>query len=479
MLCPKCGYALSAFDPECPRCLKFGGARRDTPGTGLPQFGQTTSTPAISPSLHDAGALIPPRPPFVASRVLDIADRLPQPEITPDTITIMPRRAAQAGALDETPQTGATHQSTQSAGAGTLPADRPSAERTKEGSALDDLIVACGACGSQSTQRLKIALNTDTHGGARSKDAHRLKHTSLGARLSAPVEPALVTSWARSATVSVTGYSLAIIAGALGSVLGPAIAMVTAVVSTLAIRRDALANEQAITLHQDRELQWRAAIHTWERLFYCDRCESLTHAMSGDSAPVQDIRKMLYAPARLKELPPAEGLDLLTSPPDPDRLTVQAGAGGLTLAVAVAILYSVQVAGHREMVKRIAAMRATTIAQTDQSLANADEAIAAAQQVDIASALLNSEVAALQSAKDRLMSDMRAAKWNTEEEAQASAATTDADASEIRSAIAAVRRDLHAHVSPGGGAIPTQTPPVIQMRTKAGGGPDPGPIDFP
>lgn len=297
--------------------------------------------------------------------------------------------------------------------------------------------------------------------------------------------------------VSIIGYSISAFLAASGSVAGPVVALVTTVLSVFTVASEANSNERAITNYRDNDVRWQAAIRAWERLFYCRRCDSLTDPVTRQCAPIYEIDRLLFAPERLQELPPADSSSLLTSPPDPNRLMIQAGAIGLVIAVITGVICSSQIAAHDADIQQAGAIHAAATNKAQQAISAASTAISSAPRTTDVSVYspVTSDVETVKNAQDSLSQDLASADWSTEDEARISSDRIDGEVSTLQSDVVSLQQEIRAQASSSGvgiaggtdtvgglGSSSSETQPsapAIEMRTKAGGGEDPGKIELP
>lgn len=410
MLCPKCGYAMMAFDLECPRCkiMAKEELHKDTPTPNTPPVeNEPTSLPVNTHKIISNNA------PIVKT----------EEAIKPSTVQQNP-----------SPNDGMLH---------------------------------CAACNSTETisvmQMLKYrsAENQQTIAPMGSDEDTvnlTLDDTLRSAYVATSVRPKLVISWALTILISILGYLICLILSAGILWEGPIAGLMTLLLSVYMVRRDADIIENAITNYRDEELRWEAAMNVWEQMIYCKRCQALTDPLTNDHAATSQIRRLIHNPKHILKLPPADTIALTTKTPDRDKLTVQAFLIGVVVTAFAFTLYSVgnnRRIAYEEQVKEI---QSSAVQKAQQSINDADHILNTIRPLPHPETSLNSDLEELKSERDKLSNLVNTTEWTSIPKAKASTVGIDQYSATIRQSIELINDDVKNEPKPeNAGKNNTQT----------------------
>ena len=281
MFCPDCGYNLTAFDKECPRCARLRARRKGCPHCG-------TAAPVDAPQCAKCGHVY--RTAFAPTEApgRDDAWTPPPAAAPPAAPSYPPAPAAPAQATFSPPPT-----------------------------PLNAAMLACRVCGNTAAQKVSAVCQSGAWSGGSSSlsvGAIHLRHgdipmsavtatrssgaSEIARLLMPPVRPRFVASWAGSILVAITGLVAVLIAASMG---GPLWATTAAALAGLlwffVLRAEGGTEATGQARHHAALAQWEHAMRIWDRLFYCSRCDHVYDPQDGVAAPPHGMPALLYAQA--------------------------------------------------------------------------------------------------------------------------------------------------------------------------------------
>ena len=325
MFCPDCGYSLTAFDKDCPRCVRLRAKQKGCPrcGTAAPVDAsvcgkcghayRTVFSPTEAPGRDDAWEA-----PAPAAMPLSPAAPPPQPQPQPP------------------------------------PMATPSMATPSMATPLTAQMLACRVCGNTTAQKVSAVCQSGSWSGGSSSlsvGAIHLRHgdipmsavtatrssgaSEIARRLMPPARPRFVASWVGSVLVAMFGLvAVLIAAGTSGAAWATAAAALTGLVWFFVLRAEGDGEAEGQARHQAALAQWEHAMRIWDRLFYCSRCDHVYDPQGGAAAPPHAMPALLYAQAP-PLLPAGAGREL------PHRLTTERAGliAGISTAAVIGLIW--------------------------------------------------------------------------------------------------------------------------------------------
>ena len=363
MHCTDCGYSMTAFDKDCPRCVRLRARRK-----GCPQCG--TAAPLEAAQCVKCGHT------FRTSFAHEQAAR--RDEIVDEGI--ITGRPAEEGITEDLWNSPVPPLASPSAPP-RASASPPAAPIQASTTPLNAEMLACRVCGSTSAQKVSAVCQAGmwsgvSHGrsvGAIYTPDGVLPVSSVSATsstggtriaqlLAPPPRPFFQHRWVASVFVPIIGYLTALALSGQGALTVSVAIALTSVVWFLALLSEARAEAAGQARLQTDHARWQEGMKVWDRLFYCSRCDHVYDPQGGGTAPPSGIFPLLFShlspvmPLHPRELP-------LRLPPEKAAAIV----GGTTL-VALALFWGVNWnAGRQEGPAQAVSTTPENIAPADTS----------------------------------------------------------------------------------------------------------------
>lgn len=476
MQCPDCGYVMTAFDKDCPRCEKMASRMKPCLKCGTAsavnamlcqkcghRFGDPTEKPAL-------------KPPAAPASPLSVA--APSVSTTPPTQSIHPQASA---SMTQPPLT---------------------AE-----------MLACRVCGGTSAQKVSAVVRagswiTESRGHFVGAGSDGQGHTMLvggptrstshgqtgtASLLAPPARPSFAPSYVGTILVPIFGYALALL---FWTTVGPVAVTITALLTSLlwafVWNQEGTAAEGGQVRHRGNIARWEQGMQNWNRLFYCPRCDHVFDAQTSAAAPPHAAYSLVYADA------PPPGILLLE--PSTDRMT----RASITAAVVAALLivpawigYAADQHAAQDFAQSRTAASAPLMTAFSGMQARVNADLAAAQTASASGGATSSGFSAEDTHRSETLNSLTTAsdklKENRDQAQQAFDTITKAsneselndgvqDAQnalgEMKSSLAETEQDLGELRRIPLVSTPPNAPPAYQITTAGGGGPRPDTSTF-
>lgn len=493
MTCPDCGYIMTAFDKECPRCQKYSRAERSCPHCGTVNMAPAPACKrcgySFQPKSTSAqGALKPPKPP------MPLVVSLP-----PANETDTPLRVAPEPPPAEAP----LRSQEQSSPAPSTPMNAEMLACRMCGNTNGQKLTAICRAGSWTTQSrgYAVGMGGDGYGhsvvvgGPTASTTHG--QTAIARLLLPPNRPFFRPSRIGSVLVPIAGLFCCLVAASAGPWAATVAVLLTSGLWFVVLLREGQAAATGLPLHTLALAQWEQSMQVWQRLFYCSRCDHVYDPQEGTAAAPHAMTNLLLT--RDGEMRPAREM--------PDnaaavKAAVLAFGTGLLLLVVIWVISLSQQREAQEEAQHITALRAPLLMQYQAALPQADAAIAAAGSAVAADAAnpnagsdythaekvssLSSDLSTLKDHRDSAQQGLD----NLEKDSHALTAESDASQSstEISGMVTScqtVAADLQALGHPAAAFLPAAASPEASpgagysITTQAGGGAPPNPDSLP
>ena len=386
MQCPDCGYQMTAFDKECPRCQRYTRSERSCPHCG------TVNT-------ADAAACKKCRHSFASSP----SNALPSPSPillaeTPETLrpaSDTEKPAEGAGKFGETtpllklapaPLPDPQDAPLQSQAPPTpVPAAPPlSAEalacRMCGNTAGQKLTAICRA-GSWSTQSRGYAVGMGYDGSGHSvmvggpTASSSFGQTALASQLLPPRRPVFHASHIASILIPLIGFAVSLIAYSAGPVAATVGVLLTCGLWMLALLTEGRSAADGQARHDAACATWDSAMLVWNRLFYCSRCDHVYDPQAGTAAAPNAMHSLL----RVQQTPVRPVFGAATDGAAVKAMSLAFGVGAVLLACLWSLSFSQQ---HEAQAQdaQITALRQPLETQFSAALPGVNTVITAADQ---------------------------------------------------------------------------------------------------
>lgn len=493
MQCPDCGYVMTDFDKDCPRCAAIRARKKSClhcgnaiffAGTHCGKCGQEQSA-VHQKTLHQETS-----PSEAQAQAVAPIEALPE---SPS----MPRASAfrLAPALDQS----APCQPSSSPGGLNPPFVSPP---------LSDHLLACRMCGNTAAQKVTaicragswtthsqgytVGMGDDGHGhtmmvgGSTASTSHG--HTGLVGMLLPPPRPAFHPRWTFSKLVPSVGIVLGFLAFTASPMAATCIVGITSLLWLLSLVSESRAESQGRADFTIAHTQWEHSMQVWNRLFYCSRCDHVYDPQQGGVVAPGAMRSLLHVQS------PTPLLD------EPRRLSNECAVVivGLSALAALMLIWGVSLSrdqSEKQWAQAIATARAPLAAKLSQALSGTDASLAAGSRIYQANASVSgSDLSAtsLQRTEaqehlgidiEQLKSDRETAKeslddfgrWDDASTLQSATGSVSDKIQNMNNSCQRVDKDIAdlsgSAASPGISA--SSDAPAYQITTKSGGAPPP------
>ena len=331
MHCPDCGYSLTSFDKECPRCVRLRARTKGCPHCG-------TAAPLDDPKCGKCGHTY--RTAFTHQEAARRDDNWEAPETAPPPTPAAPLATSPAVILAPPP----------------TPVTTP----------LSAEMLACRVCGNTSGQKVSAVCQQGTWSGMSRRQSFGAIYTADGPipvssvsstssnggtqiaqALMPPPRPSFRHGWTGSILVPLLGYPCALLAWFAGAFAASVAITLTSALWFFVLLAESRAEAGGQTRMQGEYVRWQGAMVVWDRLFYCSRCDHVYDPHGGDTARPAGMPSLLFSrlpvaatPLPLRELP-------LRLPPE-KAAAIACGTALVALALVWGLTWGVGRIAHDE-----------------------------------------------------------------------------------------------------------------------------------
>lgn len=292
MHCTDCGYMMTAFDKDCPRCARLRARTKGCPHCG-------TAAPLGDVKCGKCGHLYRTASTHQEAARRDDAWEAPEPT----------QPLAPAAPLAASP-----------AATPTFAPPAPPTPLTAE-------MLACRVCGNTSGQKVSAVCQQGTWSGVARGQSFGAIYTADGPipvssvsatsssggtqiaqALMPPPRPSFRHGWTGSILVPLLGYPCALAACFAGGLAASVVIAATSILWFFVLLAESRAEAVGQTRLQGEHARWQAAMAVWDRLFYCSRCDHVYDPHGGGTARPSGLSSLLFAhlPVAATPLPPRE-----------------------------------------------------------------------------------------------------------------------------------------------------------------------------
>lgn len=346
---------MTAFDTECPRCQKLKRTEKSCSQCG-------TVNPIDSQVCRKC------KHPFQPQMAVPAP---PQTAFSTPPLQVAPSPSDQS-------RTGSTLQNQSPS-----PITRP----------LTDEMLACQMCGNTAGEKLTAICRSGTwttqsrgYMGGMGNDGYghsimvggstassSLGQTALANLLLPPRCPSFHPSRVGSILIPIVGFLISLILYSAGPMIATSAALVTSVIWYFVL----MSEGRAAALGQARLRfdypRWERAIQTWNRLFYCSRCDHVYDPQAGKAAPPNAMNTLLFT-----DLAKQQPYDVM-EPSTSGRAALLAFGVGILLVIGIWWTSTSEQRMQQEQLNRAAMVRAPLLAQYQAALPQVNSTIAYAE----------------------------------------------------------------------------------------------------
>ncbi len=289
MTCPDCGYMMTAFDKECPRCEKLGGPEKSCLKCGTATGVRETSCRRCGHRFGDP--VETPRPPAPATV------REPSTPFASPGVPFAPAPDADTLPVASAPS---PPEASPASGQSVLPAD----------------YLHCRVCGNAGVQKVSAVCQSGSWSGQSQGQTFGVAYsqngpvpmssavtssasgaTALAQMLMPPPRPSFSEAGCALAlglVMAACGFASAagclVSSGDVGGVIGSLTVFGGGVAIYLSVKSGDWKRRRHVAEQTPR---WKQMIVAWNRLFYCPRCAHVFDPAAGASVPAQRMRELL------------------------------------------------------------------------------------------------------------------------------------------------------------------------------------------